>query len=62
MTESGRDGTAVCSAYFLAQHVANHVRRLDAGQASIEPLELIREAFVIDPQQVQDRGVQIWST
>src|SRR5439155_5831393 len=34
--------------------VARHV-----GQAQVEPLEFHREPFVVDAEQVQDRGVQI---
>lgn len=36
-----------------------HMRVLDSGQTSVEPLEFERQALVVQPQQVQQRGVEI---
>ena len=41
------------------QYVVQHSRLFDAGQACIQPQVLDAEAFVIDAQQAQHRGVQI---
>ena len=32
---------------------------LDPGQPDVEALELVRQPLVVDPQAVQDRGVQV---
>ena len=37
----------------------DHLRGFHARQTLVETLELVGEALVIDPQQVQDRGVEI---
>ena len=34
-------------------------RLLDAGQADVEAAELVREARVVDPEAMQDRGVEV---
>src|ERR1051326_1459669 len=41
------------------QHFFDRLLWLDAGQSLIEPLELVTESLVIDPQAVQYRGVEI---
>src|SRR6516162_838308 len=41
------------------QQLRNHLRPLDARQALIETLEAETEAFVVDAQTIEDRGVQI---
>src|SRR5688500_18478875 len=37
----------------------DHLRRLDPRQLLIQPLELVREPLVVDPQEVQDRRVEV---
>src|ERR1043165_5632250 len=43
----------------LRQQLFDHFRALDAAEPLVEPLELHREPLVIDPQAVQDRGIEI---
>ena len=43
----------------LSDHVANDAGFLDAGQSHVEALELHAEPLVVDPEQMQDGGVQI---
>ena len=41
------------------QQLADHPRRLDAGQLLLEPLEEIGEFFVPEAEEVEDRCVEI---
>ena len=43
----------------LRQHLADHARRLDAGQPGAQAAVLVGEPLVVDPEQVHDRRLQI---
>src|SRR4051794_27170228 len=43
----------------LRKDVRHHPGRLDPGQPLVEPLELVAEPQVVDPQAVEDGGVQV---
>ena len=43
----------------LRQDRFDDFRRLNSGQAEVEPLELVREPHVIDAQQMQHGGMKI---
>ena len=42
-----------------SKDLAHHPGRLDAGELLVEPLERKRQPLVVDPEQVQDRRVQV---
>ena len=41
------------------QEWLDHVRRLDAGQALVEPLVAISEPAMVEPQKLEHGGVEV---
>ena len=52
-------GAAPVPATRLRQDFLNHPRRLDADQLWSRPWNLYVSRVVVEPEQVQDRGVQV---
>ena len=43
----------------LGQNLPDHLNRFHAGEASFEPLEGVRQAVVIDSQQMKNGGIEL---
>ena len=54
-------GTALATSSDVGsgQKLFDHVRRLDAGQALVEPLVAVREPAMVEPQELEHGGVEV---
>ncbi len=43
----------------LRQYPVDDASRLDAGQLGAQPLKVVGEPLVVDPEQVQARGLEV---